>query len=133
MKSKAQIQKELEQLYRHRFLLRYARKTKPCCKNCKKSHVDYFDLGEFGKHEKYTCSLHDGNINCQFECKWTEKDIEKEMLNDICNPSVCGAKEPKIAALLWVLHDDKEEDAVNENPPKNKTLLEKIWGALNGK
>lgn len=109
MKSKEQIQKELEQLYKRRFLLRYARKTKKCCKNCKKSHAEYFDLGEFGKHEKYTCSRHDAGINCQFECKWTEEDIEKEMLNDISNPSICGAKEPKIAALLWVLHDGQEK------------------------
>lgn len=28
------------------------------------------------------------------------------MLDDIRDPAVCGAKEPKIAALLWVLHED---------------------------
>ena len=127
MKNKKQIQKQLEQQYKHRILLRYERKLKHCCKNCKKSHVDYFDLGQFGKHEKYTCSLHDGKINCQFECKYTEQDIEREMLNDISNPSICGAKQPKIAALLWVLHDDQQntnENNWNEIQDSNSQLKE---------
>lgn len=32
------------------------------------------------------------------------------MLDDVKDPAVCGAKEPKIASLLWVLHDDPEDE-----------------------
>jgi hypothetical protein len=31
------------------------------------------------------------------------------MINDISNPATCGAKEPKIAMLMWVLHDNERK------------------------
>lgn len=49
----------------------------------------------------------DQEASCdRYECANTRESIEREMLNDIRDPAVCGAKEPKIAALLWVLHED---------------------------
>ena len=30
-------------------------------------------------------------------------------MNDLKDPAICGAKEPKIASLLWVLHDNPND------------------------
>lgn len=53
------------------------------------------------------------------ECKffkpaYTHDSIVQEMLSDIRDPSICGAKEPKIAALMWVLHENPEAEETKD-------------------
>lgn len=131
MKTENEIKKQLEEIYNYRLSLRIDRKTKKTCRNCIYGKKQEINLGQFGMEEIWQCSLPDNK--CNFDCKYTEKDIENEMLKDISNPSVCGAKEPKIAALLWVLHDDKKNDKEPSNPesqekPKEKSLWQRLFG-----
>jgi len=37
------------------------------------------------------------------------QEIEDEMFSDISDPAICGAKEPKIAMLLWMLHNGRKD------------------------
>ncbi len=92
--------------------LRLERKLKNCCRNCARRQDKEFDLGDFGKTVWYVCGRgyeypKDGGGCPGFECASTEEGIRDELLRDIGDPAVCGAKEPKIAALLWVLKDDE--------------------------
>ena len=109
MKSEGEIRRQLEEVYGHRLSIRIERYTKPCCRNCVRGVSREFDLGDFGTISKWGCrderKCGDG---CGFECRWTPEQIESRMLEDISDPSVCGTKEPKIAALLWVLHKGGE-------------------------
>lgn len=109
MKSQKLIRKQLEQVYEHRLLLRIERKTKKCFRNCIHGRNKEFDLGDFGTLNKWQCQKGKKCDQCkQFVCLNNTQSIEEEMLNDISDPSICGAKEPKIAMLMWVLHDDKK-------------------------
>ena len=130
MKTENEIKRQLEEIYNYRLSLRVDRKTKKTCRNCKHGRKQEINLGQFGQEEIWQCSKLDKK--CSFDCKYTEKDIEDEMLKDISNPSVCGAKEPKIAALLWVLHDDKKSEGSpkNQNEPeeKSKSFWQRLWG-----
>lgn len=116
MKTKNEIKKQLEEVYEHRLRLRVERKTKKTCRNCKNSYSKDFDLGDFGTMTKWECR--NGKTcggNCGFICKCGVKDIEDEMLADISNSSICGAKEPKIAALLWVLQQSEDNGEQNDS------------------
>lgn len=130
MKTENEIKRQLEEIYNYRLSLRVDRKTKKTCRNCKYGRKQEINLGQFGQEEIWQCSQLDKK--CNFDCKYTEKDIEEEMLKDISNPSVCGAKEPKIAALLWVLHDDKKGDKSStkqeEPEEKSKSFWQRLWG-----
>lgn len=127
MKTEEEIRKQLEEVYQHRFLLRCERKLKKCCKNCKFSVETTIDLGEFGKQSKYVCK-HEGD--CDFKPKFTSKEIEKEMIEDIANPSVCGAKEPKLAALLWVLHENRGNQKSIDTVERKPSIIQKIIGVF---
>ena len=119
MKTEREIKSELERLFNHRLRLRLERKLGHRCRNCVHSVETVHDLGDFGRQPCHTCSL--GRARCtsgqceMFECINTEASIRQELLDDISDPAVCGAKEPKIAALLWVLGNgdtnDKEIEA----------------------
>lgn len=134
MKTEQEIKKQLEEIYNHRLSLRIERKLKPTCKNCKHGCKKMIDLGSFGLSEYWDCT----KDNCDFECKYTQDFIEQEMINDISDPSICGAKEPKIAALLWVLHDGKKEEEeikeqkgkvfFEESKEESKTFWQRIFG-----
>jgi len=130
MKTENEIRKQLELVYQHRFLLRCERKMKKCCKNCQFSNETSFNLGEFGVQSKFVCTLKDGNQECKFKPKFSAEDIEKEMIEDISNPSVCGAKEPKIAALLWVLHENRENQESIDTMERKPSLIQKIFGVF---
>ncbi|MBR4316789.1 MAG: hypothetical protein IKP65_07515 [Alphaproteobacteria bacterium] len=47
------------------------------------------------------------------------------MIRDISDPAICGAKEPKIAVLLWLLHNP---DKKNENKENSSGILNFIKG-----
>jgi len=120
MKNEVQIKEQLKDIYEHRLGLRISRKMKRSCRNCIYGKETTFNLGEFGDITKYACSLSlDFNNDCKFECKNNKDGIEKEMIEDIKDPSVCGAKEPKIAALLWVLHEGKSSKGENKEDSLN--------------
>ncbi len=106
MKNESEIRKQLEELYARRLALRIDRKTKRGCRNCTRGICREFDLGDFGTMSRWECSdgLRMESEQCRFECKNTPEEIEREMLSDIADPSICGAKEQKIAMLMWVLH-----------------------------
>lgn len=106
MKSEEEVKAQLVDVYEHRLALRIERKTKHACRNCKNAIKCEFDFGDFGAMSKWVCK--DGktyNEGCGFDCVHTQKEIEDEMLQDISDPAICGAKEPKIAMLMWVLHN----------------------------
>lgn len=111
MKSKEQVIAELYKQYGHRLNLRLERKLKNCCRNCRKHKVIEVNAGELGRHERYVCGA--GLVETQpcksFDCLYTKESIEQELLADMKDPAVCGAKEPKLAALQWVLHDDPKD------------------------
>lgn len=120
MKTEQEVREQLKETYEHRLSLRVLRKEKNSCKNCEKGSMQTLDLGEFGEYVKYVCmNGYENKCNsCPlFKCKYTREQIEEEMFEDIKDPSICGCKEPKIAALLWVLHKNQEEQI--ENKPKS--------------
>lgn len=124
MKNEEEIKRQLEEVYEHRLRLRVDRKTKRMCRNCKLGICKEFDLGDFGTMTKWECK--DGRNcgeYCGFDCRNTVKEIEDEMFSDISDPAICGAKEPKIAMLLWVLHG-KKDASEGEQPKKNERLDE---------
>jgi hypothetical protein len=109
MKTEQEIRKQLEEVYAHRLALRIERKTKKSCRNCKNGLYKEFDLGDFGTINKWECKYGGNCDNCElFKCASNAEMIEQEMILDISDPAICGAKEPKIAMLLWVLHDTKK-------------------------
>lgn len=117
MKSHAEVKNELEKQYLHRLQLRIDRKMKNCCRNCKQSRCISINLGEFGTQNKYICNekLENKQSQCvKFDPIYNPTSIEQELLNDIKDPSICGAKEPKIAALLWVLHDNNNSNVLDK-------------------
>ena len=107
MKSENDIRSQLQLVYTHRLGLRISRYERACCRNCVLGVERIYDLGEFGDYRKWVCGLgyEFGKCGCEFKCVKSRQDIERELLDDIRDPSVCGSKEPKIASLLWVLHD----------------------------
>ncbi len=116
MKNEEEIRRQLEKVYEHRLGLRFERKMRPCCRNCKNGYCQEFDLGDFGTVSKWQCrDGKDFGEGCGFSCANTADEIEQEMISDISNPSVCGAKEPKIAMLLWVLHGSSKNPAICES------------------
>ena len=128
MKSEHEIKRQLEEVYNHRLQLRMERKTKPMCRNCRFGICREFDLGDFGTMTKWECK--DGRecgAGCGFECRITVQEIEDEMFADISDPAICGAKEPKIAMLLWVLHNSrKNESTGNSSSSSSVSLWERI-------
>lgn len=105
MKSECEIRRQLEEVYHRRLSNRVERYTCRMCRNCVNGISRDFDLGDFGSVSKWECK--DGrkcSETCGFECKRSVSDIEARMIKDISDPSTCGAKEPKIAMLMWVLH-----------------------------
>ncbi len=117
MKTEEEVKKLLEETYGHRLQLRIDRKTKRFCRNCKHGICREFDLGDFGTMSRWECK--DGRNcgeYCGFECRYSPKDIEEEMFNDIKDPAVCGAKEPKIAVLMWILHENRKPKSEDEAP-----------------
>lgn len=105
MKSESEIRKRLEDVYRHRLGIRVSRCTSRMCRNCVRGMCREFDLGEFGTVGKWVCrDGQDCGEACGFECKTTEAEIEEAMLREMSDPAICGAKEPKLAMLMWVLH-----------------------------
>lgn len=130
MKSEEEVKRQLEDVYEHRLQLRIDRKMKRMCRNCKRGLCKEFDLGDFGTMTKWECKNgRNCGEYCGFECNSDVKSIEDEMLADISDPAICGAKEPKIAMLLWVLHNKKEPEHMEakEEPSSSKvSLWEKI-------
>lgn len=116
MKSEEEIRKQLEQVYQHRLLLRIQRKMKKTCRNCKFGINKEFDLGDFGTMNRWQCKDGKNCYSCSdFVCINTQQEIQKEMLKDISDPSICGAKQPKIAMLLWVLHEGIKNEKNKDN------------------
>ena len=128
MKSEHEIKRQLEEVYNHRLQLRMERKTKPMCRNCRFGICREFDLGDFGTMTKWECK--DGRscgAGCGVECGSTAQEIEDEVFADISDPAICGAKEPKIAMLLWVLHNSrKNESTGNSSSSSSVSLWERI-------
>lgn len=136
MKSESEIRRQLEEVYQHRLAIRLDRYTKPMCRNCVNGVNRDFDLGDFGVLSRWECKnglkCCDG---CGFGCKWTPEQIEEKLLEEISDPAICGAKEPKIAALLWVLHnsgnnEDGDQGVSSSSMEKNRTFWEKVKGIL---
>ena len=131
MKTEEEIKRQLEEVYEYRLRLRIGRKTKPCCRNCVHGVCREFDLGDFGTMSRWECR--DGRVHgdgCGFECSNDIAKIEEELLADISEPSVCGAKEPKIAMLLWVLHNGGRKADRKECEADAKQASVSFWGKI---
>jgi hypothetical protein len=84
-------------------------------------------LGDFGTMNRWECKDGKDCFNCaNFICINTQEEIEKEMLEDISDPAICGAKEPKIAMLLWVLHGKAKETKNECNSSSSSNFWDKI-------
>jgi len=133
MKSEEEVRKQLETLYERRLALRIERKTKRGCRNCVRGVCREFDLGDFGTMSRWECpdGLRPESERCGFQCRNTAEEIEREMLSDIADPSICGAKEQKIAMLMWVLHDgdggSRGASAPKPGAEGEDGFLGKIW------
>lgn len=113
MKSEKQVRQLLQQTYQHRLNLRCERRLKKQCRNCKNSYEEQMDLGQLGEYKRWICKYQQDLQKCEkFECKYTEKMIEEQLINDIKDPSICGSKQPKIAVLLWLLHNNKNQNKI---------------------
>lgn len=101
------------------------RRMKKTCRNCKNKSEMTIDLGELGKQTRYACSIGgspSSSKDCsKFICINTKESIEQEMIEDIGDPSICGAKEPKIAALLWVLHENPKDEDEDSQPTSKES------------
>lgn len=128
MKTQQEICKQLEEIYQHRLLLRIQRKTKKTCRNCKFGVQKVYNLGQFGEISKWQCSMAGNKIHdCnKFQCLHNEQQIQKQMIKDLSDPSICGAKEPKIAMLMWILHDQNKKREQKKTSEKSKNFFEKI-------
>ena len=121
MQTEEEVKNQLVDIYKHRLMLRVERKTKRICRNCKHGFKCEFDCGDFGVMSKWVCKYGKSyNDCCEFDCLYTQKEIEDEMIQDISDPAICGAKEPKIAMLMWVLHNSKGGNAEMQNLDGNK-------------
>ena len=130
MKTEEEIKSQLVLVYERRLMLRIERKTKHTCRNCKHGIKCDFDFGDFGSMSKWVCKNNKTyNEGCGFACLHNEKEIEEEMLRDIADPAICGAKEPKIAMLMWVLHNSSPKSESNSNSKQEQQ--EKAEGILN--
>ena len=107
MRSEKEIIEQLSRLFERRLTLRFDRKLKPMCRNC--THKQDVSCETDGVHYvKYSCSkglpfMKEGACP-EFKCAYSEASIREEMVRDIVNPTTRGAKEPQIAALVWVLN-----------------------------
>lgn len=134
MKTREEIVEELERQYAYRLNLRCDRYTRNECRNCTSKVARPYDLGEFGVHTHYGCAA--GKTyrkgGCpDFKCGYSRADIEERFLEELRDPAVCGAKEPKIAALLWVLHDDTPAKEQAQSPAVDDTkTIDGIFGAI---
>ena len=88
MKDENEIKRQLEELYNHRLQSRI----------------------EWECKDGRGCGAGGG-----FECRNTVQEIEDEMFADISDPAICGAKEPKIAMLLWVLHGNRKGESTGDS------------------
>ncbi len=114
MKTREEIIEELKRQYAYRLNLRCERYLRNECRNCTHKVERAYNMGEFGIHTHYDCAA--GHTyrkgGCpEFECGYNRAEIEGRFLAELHDPAICGAKEPKIAALLWVLHVDPAEEA----------------------
>lgn len=129
MKTEHEIRKQLEQIYDYRLSLRIERKTKKSCRNCKFGINKEFDLGDFGTVNRWECKDGMNYNDCnKFSCINSQQEIEKEMILDISDPAICGAKQPKIAILLWTLHESKKDNNTENDQNSSKTFFEKLKG-----
>ncbi len=129
MKTLEEVKKELEKQFLYRLQLRKDRKMKNCCRNCKIHKDIEFDLGDFGKQIRYVCGEEHPQLKKEcpfFICSQTEEEIEEDMLADLKDPAICGAKEPKIAALLWVLHVDTKNEISPFEEKEEENKEEKV-------
>jgi len=63
----------------------------------------------------FVCSDDGVSKKCEcFECKNEERSVEREFIEEISSPSLCGQKYPKLAVLLWFLQKMPNQ----ENPNK---------------
>ena len=107
-------------------------------RNCIHGYEKNYCLGDFGFFSKWECENDHpyASDSCGFKCLTTKEQIEETMMKDISDPSICGAKEPKIAALLWVLHngqaDEKNEIKIQADKNEKKTSfgIKKIWRSI---
>ena len=111
MKSKEEIISEIEKIFRYRLNLRKERMKKNSCRNCARG-VRSEKLDDGVKYIVYRCSdglpfNYEGKCS-NFKCLYNDETIEGLMKKDIEDPSIRSAKEPKIAALLWVLQDSEK-------------------------
>lgn len=124
MRTNDEVKQKLEELYERRLKLRLKRCTRHSFKNCKwNKRLDVEDsngdldhrvglcfnpavtggtevVRECGEPQAETCQEYDSNH--------TKESIVAQFKADISDPKICGQKEPKIAILLWFLHDNKD-------------------------
>ena len=119
------LRQHLEKYIQKRLQSRIQQKLRKHFTNCKFSNcLNRFyvcsNKQNLKKDSYVICSQQKCN-NCQlYSQKYTIKDkqqIVNQFYQDINNPSICGNKEPKIAALIWVVK------LFGENKKQEKTSI----------
>lgn len=117
MKTKNEIIEELNILLEKRITQKKENMLKNACRNCTHKIDCTKEIDGF-RYPFYKCQLgfpynYDGDCK-KFECLYNEGEIIREVRREIEDPALRGAKIPKIAALMWVLQDEKDVDKTLE-------------------
>ena len=119
------LRQHLEKYIQKRLQSRIQQKLRKHFTNCKFSNcLNRFyvcsNKQNLKKDSYVICSQQKCNNCYLYSQKYTTKDkqlIVNQFYQDINNPSICGNKEPKIAALIWVVK------LFGENKKQEKTSI----------
>jgi len=138
MKKLKEIKDKLHETYQNRLKIRLKKFLSKYYRNCKynKKHGNFYICvnKKVCEHFVCVCDKNSSFLTCkEYECKNNEKDITEKFRKDVADPKICGQVEPKIAVLLWVMHQDKqiEEQTFNEEPiveKKPKSWIKRWFG-----
>jgi hypothetical protein len=125
MKTEAELKMRLNELYDHRLTLRIRRLLRRGFRNCvHNKRVSLEDgNGEFegrfglcmnpvvtGSEDAVLKCGNEREKGCQcYKAKYESRDqVKAEFDAELRDPKICGQREPKIAVMMWVLHEGAE-------------------------
>lgn len=122
MKTEEQIKEKIEQVFQKRLNQRIEKYLSRNNRNCLYNISKEIDGKEHlfcanpenpivKKEIISICETIEDCKKCEhYVCKNTKEIVERQFVEDISDPSVCGIREPKLAVLLWVLNDKNKDE-----------------------
>lgn len=118
------LRQHLEKYIQKRLNVRIQQKLKKhftnCCySNCLNRFYVCSNKQNLKKDSYVICSEERCNFCDLYKQKYTQKDKQKivnQFYQDINDPSICGNKQPKIAALIWVVKlfgENKKQEKIS--------------------